>query len=232
MRFPPYFYFRFGLKWLSVGYFRSYCVYYVAECYRTSADDRSATSGSTESEYSTLQITRSTFLPYKGFRIVDMRVHTGSICVFRQTGNGCLSTGSSFARWEVAPSGPDAATSITPSAKEFSVSTPSPSPLVLSIWRMRTCIETRLVWATVTSSLPYIRDRSCPIRPCLSVCNVGVLWPSGWMDQDATWYGGRPRPKRHCVRWGPSSPTEMGTAVPAPLFSPFCFGTVAHLSNY
>ena len=31
--------------------------------------------------------------------------------------------------------------------------------------------------------------------PCL-------LWPNGWMDQDATWYGGRPRPWPHCVRWG------------------------------
>ena len=28
------------------------------------------------------------------------------------------------------------------------------------------------------------------------------------MDQDATWYGGRPRPRRHCVRWGPSSPRK------------------------
>jgi len=35
--------------------------------------------------------------------------------------------------------------------------------------------------------------------PCL-------LWPNGWMDHDATWYGGRPRPRRYCVRWGPSSP--------------------------
>ena len=26
----------------------------------------------------------------------------------------------------------------------------------------------------------------------LSVCNVGVLWPNGWMDQDETWHGGRP----------------------------------------
>ena len=26
------------------------------------------------------------------------------------------------------------------------------------------------------------------------------LWPNGWMDQDANWYGGRPRPRRHCVR--------------------------------
>jgi len=28
---------------------------------------------------------------------------------------------------------------------------------------------------------------------CLSVCNVGVFWPNGWMDQDETWHGGRPR---------------------------------------
>ena len=29
--------------------------------------------------------------------------------------------------------------------------------------------------------------------PCL-------LWPNGWMDEDTIWYGGRPRPRRHCVR--------------------------------
>jgi len=44
------------------------------------------------------------------------------------------------------------------------------------------------------------------------VCIVGVLCPNGWMDQDATWYAGRPRPRRHCVRLEPSSPTERGTA--------------------
>ena len=27
-----------------------------------------------------------------------------------------------------------------------------------------------------------------------------LLWPNGCMDQDATWYGGRPRPWPHCVR--------------------------------
>jgi len=27
-----------------------------------------------------------------------------------------------------------------------------------------------------------------------------VLWPNGWMNQDATSYGGRPRPRPHCVR--------------------------------
>ena len=33
--------------------------------------------------------------------------------------------------------------------------------------------------------------------PCL-------LRPNGCMDQDATWYGGRFRPRRHCVGWEPS----------------------------
>jgi len=56
--------------------------------------------------------------------------------------------------------------------------------------------------------------------PCL-------LWSNGWMDQDATWYGGRPRPKRHCVRWGPiSSPPKWGRA---PQFSAhvYCGQTAA-----
>ena len=34
------------------------------------------------------------------------------------------------------------------------------------------------------------------------------LWPNGWMDQDATWYGGKPRPRRRCVRWGRSPPPK------------------------
>jgi len=37
-----------------------------------------------------------------------------------------------------------------------------------------------------------------------------LLWPNGCMDQDAAWYGGRSRPTRHCVRWGPSSPSPKG----------------------
>jgi len=47
----------------------------------------------------------------------------------------------------------------------------------------------------------------CPVLSVLSVCDVGLLWPNSWMDQDATWYGGRPR-SRPCVRWGPSSPQK------------------------
>jgi len=26
-----------------------------------------------------------------------------------------------------------------------------------------------------------------------------LLWPNGWMDQDAAWYGGMPRSRPHCV---------------------------------
>ena len=42
-----------------------------------------------------------------------------------------------------------------------------------------------------------------------------LLWPNSWMDQDTTWHGGRPRPRRHGVRWGPSSPPpQKGNSSP------------------
>jgi len=33
-----------------------------------------------------------------------------------------------------------------------------------------------------------------------------LLRPNGCMHQDATWCGDRPKPRRLCVRWGPSLP--------------------------
>ena len=42
-----------------------------------------------------------------------------------------------------------------------------------------------------------------------------MLWPNSWMDQDTTWYGGRPRPKQHCVR---THPPKKGHS--PPLFGP------------
>jgi len=42
-----------------------------------------------------------------------------------------------------------------------------------------------------------------------------LLWPNGWMDQDATWYGGRPRPKPDCVRSDRDSvPPQKGGTTP------------------
>ena len=32
------------------------------------------------------------------------------------------------------------------------------------------------------------------------ICGPRVLWPNGYVDQDATWYRGRPWFARHCVR--------------------------------
>jgi len=54
------------------------------------------------------------------------------------------------------------------------------------------------------------RSVVCLSYVCLSVCNVGVLWPNSWTDQDETWHAGRSRPWPHCVRWGPSSPSPKG----------------------
>jgi len=71
---------------------------------------------------------------------------------------------------------------------------------------------------------PPVKGHRPPIfGPCL-------LWPNGWMDEDATWYESRPQPRPHCVKCGPSSPRERGIAAP-PLFRPMSIvATVAHLS--
>ena len=74
-------------------------------------------------------------------------------------------------------------------------------------------------WATVCKTVrPMLSDR-CPVclSVCLSflsVCDVGVLWLNGWMDQDETWDAGRPRPWPHSVRWGFSSPPQKGGRAP------------------
>ena len=42
----------------------------------------------------------------------------------------------------------------------------------------------------------------------------------GCTDQDTTWYGSRPRPRRHCVRRGPAPPPEKRGRAPIPNFRP------------
>ena len=37
-----------------------------------------------------------------------------------------------------------------------------------------------------------------------------LLWPNGWMHEDATGYRGRPQPRRLCVRWGTSPLPQKG----------------------
>jgi len=86
-------------------------------------------------------------------------------------------------------------------------------------------------WATVCKTVLVCKT----VRP---VCDVGVLWPNGWTDQDESWHGGRPRPRPHCVRWikiplgtevtlgpgnvvvdGDPAPLRKGTQQPRPHFS-------------
>jgi len=82
----------------------------------------------------------------------------------------------------------------------------------VTVWRH--CVR----WGPISPSQKGHSPR--PIfGPCLS-------WQNGWMDQDATWYGGRPRPRRRCVRWGPSSapPPKRCTA---PIFAHLYCGQTA-----
>ena len=48
------------------------------------------------------------------------------------------------------------------------------------------------------------------------ICGPFLLWPNGWMYPDATWYGGRPQPRRLCFRWGPSPSPKRGRS-PSPI---------------
>ena len=57
------------------------------------------------------------------------------------------------------------------------------------------------------------RKKGTHTHPMFGPC---LLWPNGWMDEDAAWYRSRPWPRPHCTRRGPSS-RERGAA--APLFS-------------
>ena len=54
-----------------------------------------------------------------------------------------------------------------------------------------------------------------PQRGTAPIFGPYLLRPNGLMDQDATWYGSRPRPRRLCVRWGSRSPCrKKGRSLP------------------
>jgi len=55
---------------------------------------------------------------------------------------------------------------------------------------------------------PMLWDR------CLSVCNVGVLWPNGWIDQGDTWYWGRRRPGDIVLDRDPAPPRKEAQKPP------------------
>jgi len=53
--------------------------------------------------------------------------------------------------------------------------------------------------------------------PCL-------LWRNGWMDQDRTWHGHRPEPRRLSVSWKPSPLPKKGAEPPPQFLAHFCCG--------
>jgi len=63
---------------------------------------------------------------------------------------------------------------------------------------------------------PPSRQKGAQPPPILGPC---LLWPNGWMDQDATWYGGRPRPRPHSVRLDPAPSPQKVHSRPS-LFGP------------
>jgi len=46
-----------------------------------------------------------------------------------------------------------------------------------------------------------------------------LLQPNGWMDQDATWYRGRPRPSEFVLDGDPAPPPQKGGRTPSPKLS-------------
>jgi len=41
-----------------------------------------------------------------------------------------------------------------------------------------------------------------------------LLWPKGWMHQDATCYRDRPQRSQHCITWRLSAPLQKGAETP------------------
>jgi len=39
------------------------------------------------------------------------------------------------------------------------------------------------------------------------ICGPSLLWPNGWMHQDATWYGGSPQPGDFVLDGDPAAPS-------------------------
>ena len=56
-----------------------------------------------------------------------------------------------------------------------------------------------------------------------------LLWPNGWVHQDATRYGGRPQPRGFCVRWRPCP--QQGGGAPLKFSAQFYCGQTAGCIN-
>jgi len=142
------------------------------ECYGTSADDRNTTSCSMRREYLTLKVAGSTFLPSRGFWIVDLRVQTAVFAVSIKLelavsrSEVVLRDRSGFLRPRYGDSD-DAGCEGAFSLDSISIT--------FVHWRTRTPIETRHFGRPFQVIVRPMLWDLCPVWP-VSVCNVGILW--------------------------------------------------------
>ena len=74
------------------------------------------------------------------------------------------------------------------------------------------------------SQLPLRKGAQPPVFGPFLLCT------NGWMDEHANWYGSRPRPRRHCIRRGPSCPRKAHSRPrPCPLWPRSPISTTAEL---
>ena len=57
-------------------------------------------------------------------------------------------------------------------------------------------------------------------HPIVLIFGPCLLWPNGWMDEDANWYGSRPGPRPLCIRRVPIYPRKGHSS---PLFSAYVY---------
>jgi len=69
-------------------------------------------------------------------------------------------------------------------------------------------------WALIQATLCYMGKHIPSPQSTSPIFSPFLLSTNGWMNQDATWYGGRPQPRRLCVRWGPSPRPKKGADPP------------------
>jgi len=96
-------------------------------------------------------------------------------------------------------------------------------PLGMEVGLKEHKVEHKVAWAKGTQLPP--EKRAHPPHPIFDPC---LLWPYGWMDEDAAWYGSRHRPRPHCIRRGLSYPRKGHSS---PLFSAHVYCGHGHLSK-
>ena len=108
----------------------------------------------------------------------------------------------------------------SPSPKRGGAPSPIFGPFLLwpNGWRHQdaTCMEVGLSPGDFAFDGDPGRPQKGAEPPIFGPC---LLRPNGCMDQDPTSYKGRPWPRRHCVRWEPSSALPKKGAEPPPQFS-------------